>query len=124
MNLDPIARTVMNMMRVRGGTSYLQVKVVPVYDPATSTASAGGVEEYEVRTIVFDYLPKFSGETTADGTMIKAGDKQVFMNPANIPKPKRGDVVLLSGTKWTVVTVKDHNPSGSNSYLYELFVRL
>lgn len=122
MILDPIARTVMNMMRVRGGTSYLQVKVPPVYDPATSTTTSG-IEEYEVRTIVFDYLPKFSGEITTDGTMIKAGDKQVFMNPANIPKPKRGDVVLLSGTKWTVVTVKDHNPSGSNSYLYELFVR-
>lgn len=124
MILDPIARTVLNLMKTKGGISYLQIKTASVYDPATSTTLPGTLEEFETRTIALDYYPKFAGETTTDGTLIKAGDKQIFMHPAGVPKPKRGDVVLHAGQKFTIVTVKDFNPSGANSYLYEIFARL
>lgn len=123
MVIDPLARTVLQMMSRFGGDAELIAHGESVYDPETSTVVASE-ERKQVRVMVFDYLPKTSGVGVGD-MLIQAGDKQVFLKPSNdIPAPKaRVQNLMLKGTKYNIIMVKEVNPSGTNVLLYELFVR-
>ncbi len=123
-SLDPIVRTVYNMMKYRGGTSILVVPTLGDYDPATSSAS--NIEEsFEVKTIKFDYLQKRDGETSQTNSLIRDGDKQVWMQPDTFaPKPEaKKHSLIFNGVKHNIITVKEVNPSGCNPIIYELFIR-
>jgi hypothetical protein len=77
--LDPVARTVVNLMARFGGDAKLVVdKGDSTYDPATST-TVSSVKEYTVRVIASDFIQKTAGVTTKDGSLIQTGDKQFFL---------------------------------------------
>lgn len=122
--LDPIIRTVFNIMRQFGGTSTLIVNAGDSYNYETSETTPTLVE-YEVQTIAFDYLQKKDGIGTESNTIVQRGDKQMFIRPKDgVPFPDpRADTITYKGEKFNIVTVKDINPSGNLSVLWEAYLR-
>lgn len=123
--IDPLIRTVVTMMGRFGGDATLVVdNGQGTYDPATSTTTPSATE-YPVRIIAQDYIQKSLGMLTKVGTTIQTGDKWIFVQPNDdTPLPRAEvDYLLFEGRKWTVKVVKDHNPSGTKSYLYEIYAR-
>lgn len=122
--LDPVYRTVLQMMAARGGDGTLIAKGIPEYDPTTSSATSTDIN-YPVRVLVFDYIQKQAGLATENNSLIRTGDKQVFIKPyEGLPSPTAKDFTLvLKEVPYSVITVKEVNPSNANVYLYELFVR-
>lgn len=121
--LDPIIRTVLNMITRYGGTSVLTVSSPGTYDVSTSSVIEINTD-YTVKMIAFDYFQKVSGMNTEINTLIRNGDKQVFMLPEANPRPTPAvDSLVYNGIRHSIVSVKDLNPSGSQSILYELYIR-
>jgi len=123
--VDPLIRTVVSMMSRFGGDATLVVDSGEAsYDPATSTTTSA-TTEYPVRIIAQDYIQKSLGLLTKVGTTIQTGDKWIFVQPDDdTPLPRAEvDYILFEGRRWTVKVVKDHNPSGTKSYLYEIYAR-
>lgn len=117
--IDPIVRTIANLIKMRGGEFVMTVVTAGVYNPATSTVETT-TDEYTVKAIVFD-----ARESTSPGGLIKTGDKQVFIKAdATIPAPDTGvGQFIYEGLPYDIVHVKHLNPSGSATMMYEIFVR-
>lgn len=117
--IDPIVRTVANLIKHRGGQIGMVVTKAGVYDPETSSVS----------TQTMCYMPVGisldAKESLATGSLIKVGDKQVFMKPdSNIPAPDQTSTELrIDGDNWKVYLVKPMNPSGSQVIYYEIYAR-
>jgi len=123
--VDPLIRTVVMMMGRFGGDATLVVESgEATYDPETSTTTSS-TTEYPVRIIAQDYIQRSLGLLTKAGTAIQTGDKWIFVQPSdNTPLPRAEvDYLLFEGKRWSVKVVKDHNPSGTKSYLYEIYAR-
>ncbi len=71
------------------------------------------------------------GDGTKDNTLIRQGDKLLFMRP-----PEKSDIysdplvinpaldrILVGTTSYSIVTVKQTNPSAANCILYEIYLR-
>jgi hypothetical protein len=124
--IDPLTRTVMNIIRQFGGTATMVVKTgEDTYDPETSTTIPGETQ-LPIKMVAQDYIQKTNGLMTQTGGLIQTGDKQFFIQAdAGVPPPRPGvDAILFEGRKWTVLTLKDYNPSGSKSYCYEVYARV
>jgi hypothetical protein len=95
------------------------------YDPATSTTTPS-TTEYVIRLLAQDYIQRAGGIATAIGGLVMTGDKQFWIKPEDgVPLPRPGvDFIIYEGKRWTVTTVKDMNPSGGKSYVYEVYARL
>lgn len=123
--VDPLIRTVLNMMSRYGGSAVLVVdNGEGTYDPETSTTTSAETE-YQIRVLAQDYIQKTNGITTQLGGLVQTGDKQFFIQPADgMPMPRPGsDAIIFEGRKWTVTTIKDYNPSGTKTYVYEVYAR-
>lgn len=123
--VDPLIRTVVNMMSRFGGMATLVVdNGEETYDPVTSKTTPA-ITEYRIKALAQDYIQKTSGITTAAGGLVQTGDKQFFIQPEDdIPAPRVGvDYIIFEGRKWTAIAFKDYNPSGTKSYLYEVYAR-
>lgn len=94
------------------------------YNPATSESNEI-VSSFPVRIIPFDYMNKNEGTGTDSNTLIKTGDKQVFV----LPDESFGsidpttDTLRIGDIIYNVITVKEMNPTASNIWYHELFVR-
>jgi hypothetical protein len=125
-------RVVANMVNKFGTTAYVSVAVSEVYDPLTSE-NVVTYQDYPVNAMLFDYVRKNEGEGEAQNTLIRTGDKQVYIQP-----PQKTDIGLalphLSANRdffkindkiYKIVTVKQLNPSQQqvNCILYELYIR-
>lgn len=124
LNLDPITRTVYNILTRYGGMCTITISVPGPYDYETSTGTVTNTD-YEAKMIAFDYLQRMQGTGFETNMLIRTGDKQLFVKmPEGMPMPKPGsDSVVYSGRKFNIITVKDLNPSGNSSFLLEMFVR-
>jgi hypothetical protein len=113
------------MMSRYGGTATLVIVGEGEYDPETSTATSSQ-KEYKVKILAQDYIQKSSGITSQTGGLVKTGDKQFFIQPdPAVPAVTPGvDYIIFEGKKWTAITFKDYNPSGTKSYLHEVYARL
>lgn len=124
--IDPLVRTVLIMITRYGGKATLVVDTgESTYDPETSSTTSS-VKEYPIRVLASDYIEKGSGITTQTGKLVKTGDKQFFILPEpGKPAPRAEiDSIIFEGRKWTPISFKDYNPSGTKSYLYEVYARL
>jgi hypothetical protein len=71
------------------------------------------------------------GDGTKDSTLIRQGDKLLFIRPPEKVDPYRlplvinpsEDRVVVGSTTYKIVTSKQTNPSATNCILYELYVR-
>lgn len=116
---DPIHRTILNMIRYRGGESTLVYRTEGVYDPATSTV-ASTEEAFAIKTLVFE-----ARESYAPNSLIRTGDQQMFVQAdADLPAfDAANSSVIHNGKTYQIVWLKALNPSGKKVLMYELFVR-
>lgn len=124
-NLDPIVRTINNILTRYGGTCIVTINIDDgEYDYATSTAVISKTD-YTVQMIAFDYIQRMQGIGSETNTLIRSGDKQLFIKQtAGMPLPNPAtDSVIYNGTRFNIITVKDVNPSGASSFVLEVFVR-
>jgi hypothetical protein len=118
-----------------GTQGYISVAISSAYDPDTSE-NVVTYHDYPVNVLVFDYVRKNEGEGTANNTLVKTGDKQVYVQPPqknNLdPLPHldaNKDLLKIETTDgvatYKIVTVKQYNPSltSQGCILYELYVR-
>lgn len=121
---DQLIQTVNNLIGQFGGPATLMLSVAPPYDPTTGTAAAQ-VDNYAVQVIAFDFLQKKDGDGMQGGTLIESGDKMVYMMAADyVPRPDPKTTTLLwCGRQYSILTVKEMNPSGSVKVCTELFIR-
>jgi hypothetical protein len=105
-------------------TAYIQKYTDGGYDVNTSEGIVN-LTEYPIRAIPFDYVNKFQGTSTQDGTLIRTGDKQVFIKPSQYVASinPESDKLRMNGTVYKIITVKEFNPTLDNVLYYELFVR-
>lgn len=119
MAVDMIHRTILNMIRRRGGESTLVYRTEGVYDPATSTVISTE-EEFTIKTLVFD-----ARESYAPNSLIRVGDQQMFVRAdPDLPAfDAANSSVIHNGKTYQIVWLKALNPSGTKVLMYELFVR-
>jgi len=130
--MNAFDRTVASMISKFGTTANLSVAISEEYDPATSENTVM-YQDYLVNIMVFDYVRKNEGEGTEQNTLIKTGDKQVFVQPpqktemgVSLPhlSPNR-DFLKVNDKIYKIVTLKQYNPSMSTEgcVMYEMYVR-
>lgn len=101
------------------------IKTSSVYDPNTSE-NVVTESRFTMQAIPFDYINKFQGVSTQSDTLIKTGDKQVYLKPTPlvISIDPNADRLQIGSTIYKIVTVKECNPTLTNPLYYELFVRV
>lgn len=96
-----------------------------VYNPETGE-STSTIAQHTLRGIVFDYTLQSNGTSSKHGT-IEVGDKQVYLLPTSIPSGvvlnPVGDTLDFDNSRWRIISIKEMNPTGALSVLFELLVR-
>lgn len=128
--MEDFDRTVFEFMQEFGFTAtYLQAGTA-TYNPTTGENTVA-VTEIPVEAIQLDLPLTRNGASTATGTLIQDGDKQLFIRPPNktdenasalVVNPA-ADRVRIGSTEWRIVTFKETNPSANNQILIELYIR-
>lgn len=108
------AATASRLLTRFGAACTLTRTTAGAYDPVTATAAETTTSLATVAA-VFDYAQSY-----VDGTLVLAGDKQVFM--ASSPVPKQGDRFTWQGVALTIVNAKAISPAGT-PVLYECVCR-
>lgn len=130
--MNQLDRTVANMMSKFGTTAYVRVSLSESYDPSTSE-NIVSYRDFPVKAMFFDYVRKNEGEGTENNTLIKTGDKQVYIQPPQktqdgLPLPHLSpnkDYLKVGGKVYKIITIKQLNPSYSDDgcVLFELYIR-
>lgn len=97
------------------------------YDPATGTvaSTSSTVSAYG---ILMDLTLQSNGASLKYGTMVQAGDKELYLQPpvvsgySTLIVPGQTKIVV-AGLTWSVVTMKEINPTGTTPILYTLYLR-
>jgi hypothetical protein len=105
------------------------------YDPATGT-SAAITGDIPIKCILMDLTLQSNGASTRDGTLIRDGDKVLYVRPSDVLIPilmpngileidSADDRVVVGGVSYRIVTSKVIDPSatGQNPIMFELYVR-
>ncbi len=121
---DGILASVTRMIARYGGPGQFIHNAVGVYDPSVGTATATQTA-YPVSLVAFDFLQKKDGDAGQGNTLIRSGDKEIYMTSnVLLPRPvPKADSIIYTGRKYSIVTVKELNPSGLVSIVYQLFIR-
>lgn len=126
-------RAVSSMMSKYGGAAILHIVEGSTYDPSTSE-NIETITDYNVNAMFFDYVRKTEGLGSDGNTLVKSGDKQVYIqplqksnpsfNPIPLPDPTK-DKLTIGNVQYKIVTAKQLNPSNTDDgcVLYELYVR-
>lgn len=106
-------------------TTATLIKTTSVYDDATSE-NIVTEKRYSMQAMPFDYINKNEGASTLGNTLIRSGDKQVFIKPNKFVKDinPAADTLQLGTKVFRIVTVKEINPTMCDVLYYELFVRI
>jgi len=121
-------RVVANMIGKFGGTGTLRVFTDGVYVDGEITRTS---IDYPVNIAINDFPQANSGEKSKFGTLIQADDKQLMMQPINKADPNttqpnihaNRDLVIINGTEWKILALKEINPSGVNAILFDMHLR-
>lgn len=109
--------TATRLLRRFGNDATLTRSASSSYDPATGT-STDSTYELTVTASVFDYPKAY-----IDGTLILQGDKRAYVSAYNVDAPEPSDTLTWNGVPYRIISVKDLNPAGSVSIMYELQLR-
>lgn len=88
-------------------------------------------EDIPVKAAMFDYANSGAGDKANFGTTILEGDKQCFMLPVSLTNPQstnpdfkaNRDCIVIAGVEWKVLTIKEINPTGVHTSVYDLHLR-
>jgi len=89
------------------------------------------VVEYQIQAVLTDLTLQSNGYSVKYGTMVQAGDKEVFVRPPHkvgttltpITIDPATDVIEIRGVSYKIVTQKEINPTGNDPLLYSFYVR-
>jgi hypothetical protein len=111
-----------------GGTGTYTSTTEGSYD--VSTASVTRVElNQTVPMVLVDLTLQSNGMSTKYGTQVLAGDREAYVIPPHkyggqqVSITPNSDRVTFGGVTYTVVTFKDANPSGTDSWVWYLYLR-
>lgn len=121
-----IAAGALESLLEAGQTVKLRRTVPGEYDPSTGGAVDVDVD-YEGTGAAFDYSLQDSGQASDPNTLIRVGDKQLYLavtqtNGDAMPTPLTSDRMVIGAAVWSVQNVKEVNPAGV-PVLYELNLR-
>ena len=122
---DPWLSVVSNMIGRFGGPGQLIKRPANnSYNPSTGKVVNVPIS-YSVKIIAFDFLQKKDGDSAMTNTLIKSGDKQIYMQfDSTVPTPvAHVDELVYAGNTFEIITVKQLNPSGSNVVYTEMYIR-
>ena len=111
------------MLKGKGQSLTLTKVTAGTYNPETGGFTGAGTSTQMAYGAIFDY-----GTKQIDGTLIKAGDKQLLLSAfktdgAALTAPVLGDTVSIGGVVYTLVEpLKEINPAGTN-VMYECNLR-
>lgn len=119
---------VRDMIRVSGGIGILRVFIDGVYIDGEVTRTS---TDYPVNIAINDFPQANSGEKSKFGTLIQADDKEVLAQPLNKADPNvtqpdiqaNRDLVIINGVEWKILALKEINPSGTNTILFDMHLR-
>ncbi|MFZ2407008.1 MAG: hypothetical protein WAW41_17875 [Methylobacter sp.] len=120
---ERMQQTANKMLKGKGQSITLTRQIAGAYDPATGAASVTTTTQTGTGAI-FDY-----GNKNIDGTLIKAGDKQLLLSAINaagtaLTAPLLNDTVTISGVVYTLVApLKTISPAGT-TILFECNIRV
>lgn len=105
------------------------------YDPATAKKSVV-MGQITIKCIFMDLTLQSNGEGTRERSLIKAGDKVLYVRPSDELLPilmpdgilavdSSDDKVIVGGHTYDIVTTKvvDPTASGTSPILFELYLR-
>lgn len=126
-DFDIVVRDMMAEFPTQG--VYIQ-EVSGTYDPSTGEVTSTTLET-PVEVLVFDLTLQSNGYSVKFGTLVEAGDKNILVRPPNKTDPAAPPLVLnpgydrvrVAGITYKVLTAKEVNPTGSDTILYDLYVR-
>ena len=101
------------------------IKTTSVYVPETSE-NIVTEKRYTMQAIPLDYINKNEGVSTNAQTLIRSGDKQVFIKPSKYVTDidPSADMLQMGSKVYKIITVKEMNTTLSDVLYYELFVRI
>ena len=115
--------TANRLLRGKGQSLTLTRITAGTYDPATGGMTGATTSTQSAYGAIFDY-----GAKQIDGTLIKAGDKQLLLSPFKtdgtaLTAPVLGDTVTVGSIVYTLVEpLKEINPAGT-TVMYEVNLR-
>ena len=89
------------------------------YDTDLGSVSAPAPTESTLKGVLFDFG---SGLTTVRGTLIEAGDKELYLEAKAGIVPSQRDQVIVGADTYKVLSVGEINPAGV-AILYTLHLR-
>ena len=116
--------TANRLLKGKGQSITLTKITAGTYNPATGGFTGASTSTQTAYGAVFDY-----GTKQIDGTLIKAGDKQILLSAfktsgAALTAPVLGDTVTIGGVSFTLVEpLKEVNPAGT-VVMYECNARV
>lgn len=128
--LEDFDATVLAFLQDYGNTFTLVKPGAEAYDPATATVTQVN-EEIPVQGILMDLTLQSNGLSAKYGTLVQAGDKEVYLRPPHKTDPLISpveitptiDKIVAEGIVYNIVTMKELNPTGTNPVLYTLYLR-
>lgn len=122
--------TVLEFIRESGCSATLIKEATGAYNPATGTV-ASDTDEIAVEAILMDLTLQSNGLSTKYGTLVEAGDKELYMRPPHKTNPLLGEIeikpasdrIRVGAVTYKIVTFKELNPSASDPALYTLYLR-
>lgn len=120
---------VAELIREAGGTGNLRIFTDGVRDSEGDVTRT--YTDYTVNIAINDFPQANSGEKSKFGTLIQADDKQLMMQPINkadtdATQPNiqaNRDLLIINGTEWKILALKEINPSGVNAILFDMHLR-
>lgn len=130
MNFDDFDATVLEFMNDFGfNATYLQSSE-GTYDPSRGE-NVVTTTEIPIRAILLDRTLQSNGIGTQPGSLIQAGDKQLFIQPTQkvdidatplVVNPS-SDRVRVGADTYKIVTYKEINTTAADQILIELYIR-
>ena len=126
--LSQFDNVVRDMLGMAGGTGILRVFTDGVYVDGEVTRTS---VDYVVEVALNDFPQANSGMKSRFGTLIESDDKELMLRPINKTDPNatqpniqaNRDLVIINGTEWKILALKEINPSGVNAILFDMHLR-
>ena len=126
--LSQFDTVVRDMLGMAGGIGTLRVFSTSSYVDGEVVLTP---TDYTVNLAINDFPQANSGEKSKFGTLIQADDKQVMIQPinkaeTNATQPNiqsNRDLIIINGTEWKILALKEINPSGVDTILFDAHLR-
>jgi len=126
--MDDFDEVVVAMMDDYGTEAIYQKSIQGAYNPETGMSIS--TTQQSIKAILMDLTLQSNGYSVKWGTMVQAGDKEIYVqpperidhHPALVIDPAT-DAIVVAGVTYKVVTHKTVNPTGAHNIVHTFYVR-